>query len=158
MSKSFGPIRIVSILSRNWYNTVTSIDSIIALLRKEGADLPTRALLLCDDNELGKIQPDDVIGRIEAMGLEVEPITPIPKMNDILDEDFAYSPEDGDVINSRPGTGTHLGLILSCLADSLKVRNSIRFYLADISANGTSMAFSRVVLNAEAVDTRIDTV
>ena len=158
MSESFGAIRIVSILSSNWYNTVTSIESIMELLKKKGADLPTRALLLCDDNELGKIQPDDVIGRIEAMGLEVEPITPIPKMNDILDEDFAYSPEDGDVINSRPGTGTHLGLILSCLADSLKVRNSIRFYLADISANGTSMAFSRVALNAEAVDTRIDTV
>ena len=158
MSKSFGPIRIVSILSRNWYNTVTSIDSIMALLRKEGADLPTRALLLCDGNELGMIQSDDVIGRIGAMGLEVEPIKKIPEMNDILDEDFAYSPEDGDVINSRPGTGTHLGLILSCLADSLKVGNSIRFYLADIRANGTSMAFSRVVLNAEAVNPRIDTV
>jgi len=157
VSESFGPIRIVSILSRNWYNTVTSIDSIMALLRKRDADLPARALLLCDDNELKMIQSDDVIRRIKAMGLEVE-IEKIPEMNNILDEDFAYSPEDGDVINSRPGSGTHLGMIMSCLADSLKVRNSIQFYLADISANGTSMTFTRVVSNAEAVGLRIDTV
>ena len=43
----------------------------MALLKKEGADLPTRALLLCDENELGMIQPDDVRDRIKAMGLEV---------------------------------------------------------------------------------------
>ena len=157
MSESFGPTRIVSILSRNWYNTVTSIDSIMALLTKHGSDLPTRALLLCDKGELGRIPSDDVIGRIEDMGLEGR-IEPIPEMNDLLDEDFAYSPEDGDVINSRPGSGIHLGLIMNCLTESLKVGNSIRFYLADIGANGTSMAFSRVVLNAEAVDPPIDTV
>ena len=51
MSEDSGPVRIVSILPRNWYNTVTSIDLIMELLRTHGAKLPTRALLLCDDME-----------------------------------------------------------------------------------------------------------
>jgi hypothetical protein len=154
VSKDFRPVRIVSILTRNWYNTVTSIDSIIELLRAHEAELPTRALLLCDDVEENKIQSDDVISRIEAMGLEAK-IRRIPVMNDILKEPFPYSPEDGDVINSRPGSGTHLGLMINSLTESLKGRSSIRFYLSDIRANGTSMVFSRVSLESEVGDTRI---
>ena len=154
MSKDFGPVRIVSILTRNWYNTVTSIDSIIELLGAHGAELPTRALLLCDDVEENEIQSDDVISRIEAMGLEAE-IGKIPVMNDILKEPFPYSPEDGDVINSRPGSGTHLGLMMNSLTESLKGGSSIRFYLSDIGANGTSMVFSTVSLESEVGVTRI---
>ena len=154
MSEDSGPVRIVSILPRNWYNTVASIDLIMELLRTHGAKLPTRALLLCDDMVFKKIQPDDVIGRIEAMGLEAE-IGKIPVMNNILKEPFPYSPEDGDVINSRPGSGTHLGLMMNSLAESLKGRSSIRFYLSDIGANGTSMVFSTVSLESEAGATRI---
>lgn len=155
MSEDFTPpTRIVSILTSNVYNTVTSIDSIMGILRAHGAELPTRALLLCDKEESKKIQPDDVKGRIKDMGLEAE-IGEIPEMNNILKEPFPYSPEDGDVINSRPGSGTHLGLMMESLTEYVRVRGRVQFWLADIRANGTEMDFSRVLLDREPGDSEI---
>jgi hypothetical protein len=149
MSRRIAPLRIVSALSANWDNTVTSIQSILELIKKEseGGEIPSEALLFCDCTEKRKIEEKiglgvlkDVLGR---MGLEVE-ITEVPTINEIYDEGLPYLPRDGDIINTRPGSGLYPALMMNSVAGYLQGNKSIVFYLAEVSPTGASMTWSRV--------------
>ena len=148
MSRGIAPLRIVSALSGNWDNTVTSIQSILELIKKESKDddVPSEALLFCDRSEKRKIEEkitlDELEQMIERMGLRVE-IAEVPTINEIYDEGFPYLPRDGDIINTRPGSGLYAALMMNSVADSLQENESIVFYLAEVSPKGISMTWSR---------------
>ena len=149
MSKEIVPLRIVSALSGNWDNTVTSIQSILELIKAEskGGGIPSEALLFCDRSEKRKIEEKIALGEleqmIERMGLGVE-IVEVPKMNELYDEGFPYLPRDGDIINTRPGSGLYPALMMNSVAGSLQENKSIVFYLAEVSPKGISMTWSMV--------------
>ncbi len=148
MSRGIAPLRIVSALSGNWDNTVTSIQSILELIKKESKDddVPSEALLFCDRTEKRKIEEKvtlDVLKEVlERMGLEVE-IAEVPTINEIYDEGFPYLPRDGDIINTRPGSGLYPALMMNSIAGSLQENESIVFYLAEVSPAGASMTWSK---------------
>ena len=147
MSRGIDPLRIVSALSGNWDNTVTSIQSILELIKtKSKGDVPSEALLFCDRTEKRKIEEKVTLGElkevIERMGLEVE-IAEVPTLNDILEDGvFPYHPRDGDIINTRPGSGLYPALMMNSVAGSLQQNESIVFYLAEVSPKGASMTWS----------------
>ena len=148
MSRGIDPLRIVSALSGNWDNTVTSIQSILELIKtkSKGGDVPSEALLFCDRTEKRKIEEKVTLGElkevIERMGLEVE-IAEVPTLNDILEDGvFPYHPRDGDIINTRPGSALYPALMMNSVANCLQENESIVFYLAEVSPTGTSMTWS----------------
>ena len=149
MSRGIAPLRIVSALSGNWDNTVTSIQSILELIKtkSKGGDVPSEALLFCDRTEKRKIEEKVTLGElkevIERMGLEVE-IAEVPTLNDILEDGvFPYHPRDGDIINTRPGSGLYPALMMNSVAGFLQENESIVFYLAEVSPKGASMTWSK---------------
>tara|TARA_B100000029_G_C17607380_1_gene967939 strand:- start:658 stop:1773 length:1116 start_codon:yes stop_codon:yes gene_type:complete len=149
MSKKINPLRrIVSALSGNWDNTVTSIQSILELIEKEvGLDrLPSEVLLFCDRKEKRKIVEKiplvELEQMLERMGLGVE-IVEVPTINEIYDEGFPYIPQNGDIINTRPGSSLYPALMINSVVE-FSVEDEIEFYLAEVSPTGTSMTWSNV--------------